>query len=130
METTHETKLYTVLVDDNFNFMDEDERYTLGSFSSLEAALSECLKIVGQYMLKENYSGMKPAELEQSYSSFGDDPFIRGQDNPLFSAWDYAKSLATVLAGQPKERGELSEARFRAAWAAVFLTQASAGGAQ
>jgi hypothetical protein len=33
---------YTVLVDDNFHYMDKDERYTLGEFESLEAAIIAC----------------------------------------------------------------------------------------
>jgi hypothetical protein len=28
---------YTVLVDDNFNYMDESERYTLGEFADCES---------------------------------------------------------------------------------------------
>jgi hypothetical protein len=37
---------YTVLVDDNFHYMDKDERYSLGEFESLDAAIAVCKKIV------------------------------------------------------------------------------------
>jgi hypothetical protein len=38
--------MYEILVDDNFHFMDEDERHTFGNFPTLEMALDACREIV------------------------------------------------------------------------------------
>jgi hypothetical protein len=37
---------YRVLIDDNFHFMNEDERCTHGEFESLAEAIAACKKIV------------------------------------------------------------------------------------
>lgn len=37
---------FTVLVDDNYHYSDPDERYTLGEFDTLEAAIAACQTIV------------------------------------------------------------------------------------
>ena len=37
---------YTVLVDDNFHYMDESERYVYGTFETYEAAVAACKSIV------------------------------------------------------------------------------------
>jgi hypothetical protein len=48
---------------------------------------------------------MTAADLHDTYTSFGDDPFIRpAPDGEKFSAWDYAKQrcdeLCAARAGQ------------------------------
>ncbi|HEX4077749.1 MAG TPA: hypothetical protein VHX61_02590 [Rhizomicrobium sp.] len=37
---------YTVFVDDNYHYMDASERYTLGEFETLKAAVDACKLIV------------------------------------------------------------------------------------
>ena len=39
---------YTVMVDDNFHYMDEEHRYEIGTFASYEAAVEACKKIVDE----------------------------------------------------------------------------------
>ena len=86
---------YKVLVDDNFHYMDESERYTLGEFPTLDAAIAASTKIVDEYLLSAYRPGVTAQELAHSYFTFGEDPFIVDtQDNTrgaLFSAWDYAR---------------------------------------
>lgn len=82
---------YRVLVDDNFHYMDESERYELGEFDTLEAAVAACKKVVDEFL--SNYSpGMTADELYTQYAFFGEDPFIvyAGQETVPFSARDYA----------------------------------------
>jgi hypothetical protein len=39
---------YRVFVDDNFHYMDPDERYELGSFEDCESAVAACKRIVDE----------------------------------------------------------------------------------
>jgi len=95
---------YTVMVDDNFHYMDEQERYTLGEYETLEEAIVVCKSVVDRY-LKEVYTpGATAEELYKHYVSFGEDPFILGvqairrEDGP-FSAWTYAKKRCEEICG-------------------------------
>jgi hypothetical protein len=94
---------FRVLVDDNFNYMNESERYELGSFPTLEAAIQAAQAVVDDYLA--NAIAQKPDitedELFASYASFGEDPFIRSesQSGVLFSARDYARKRCRELKG-------------------------------
>jgi hypothetical protein len=87
---------YTVAVDDNFHSMDESERFTFGTFTSLDAAIDACRRIVDEF-LEENRRGepLSGDELYKSYVAFGPDPFIQTDDPTIapvpFSAWTYAR---------------------------------------
>ena len=56
VKTTENETGYTVMVDDNFHFMDEDERYTLGTFPTKREALNASLRLVGQDLLDGDLS--------------------------------------------------------------------------
>jgi hypothetical protein len=43
---------YTLLCDDNFHFMDETERITLGQFDSAEAAFAAARRVVDRDLLE------------------------------------------------------------------------------
>ena len=92
---------YTVMVDDNFHYMDEDERWQYGVFATAEEALAACRKIVDESLAHLHKPGMTAEELYQQYVLFGDDPFIVGPDvkGVLFSAWTYARERATAICG-------------------------------
>jgi hypothetical protein len=95
---------YQVLVDDNYHYMDPDERYTYGIYETPEEALAVCRQIVDQ-CLREGYEpGMSADALYSHYTSFGDDPFIvvpgGGGEDVKFSAWDYAKERCRVICGE------------------------------
>lgn len=91
---------YKVMVDDNFHYMEEDERRELGTFATLEEALAACRTLVDRWLADNHKPGMTGAELYSLYASFGEDPFIlSGEGGPecSFSAWDYAKERAEAL---------------------------------
>ena len=83
-------KTFTVIVADNFHYMDEGEFYEHGNFDTLEAAIAASKVIVDSYLSSALKPGMTAEQLYQSYTMFGEDPFIRGAD-------DYAKERCAEL---------------------------------
>jgi len=82
---------YRVFVDDNFHYMDESERYQLGEFDSLEAAVAACRRVVDEFLISNRRPGMTPGELLAQYAFHGEDPFVLTGDGTVpFSARDYA----------------------------------------
>ena len=87
---------YSVYVDDNYHFTDEDERYKLGDFATLDEAVAACKSMVDQFLKLEAPpdAGVTAADRYAQYTGFGPDPFIVSDDpdvgHPGFSAWDYA----------------------------------------
>ncbi len=90
---------FRVLVDDNFHYMDQDERYEHGSYPTLEAATLAAQAIVDDFLLDASQPGMTAGELFDCYTNFGEDPFIvaPGESRVLFSAWDYARRRCEEL---------------------------------
>ena len=90
---------FRVLVDDNFHYMDESERYEHGSFATAEAAVVAARAIVDTYLKSAYRPGMTAEQLFESYTSFGEDPFIVGEgvEKVAFSAWTYAKERCGAL---------------------------------
>ena len=85
---------YSVYVDDNYHYMDEEARYKLGDFATLEEAIVVCKRRVDQFLNKVPID-ITAAERYEQYTGFGPDPFIVTDDpdagSPPFSAWSYAK---------------------------------------
>ncbi len=67
---------YRVIVDDNFHYMQEDERYEAGTFGSYAEALAKCKEIVEASLRQMAKPEMTADELYSSYVTFGDDPWI------------------------------------------------------
>ena len=88
---------FQVFVDDNYHFMDEDERYELGSFPTKEAAVEAARRIVDDWLRSAYRPGMTAKQLFESYTSSGEDPFVVGEERVTFSAWDYAKQRCNEL---------------------------------
>ncbi|PYS92947.1 MAG: hypothetical protein DMF64_06710 [Acidobacteria bacterium] len=89
---------YSVLVADNFHYMDEVERYQLGEFHTAEAALAAARCLVDDELAAHYQPGMSANELYRLYTSFGVDPFIVSADGDChFSAWDYARGRCQEL---------------------------------
>jgi hypothetical protein len=90
---------YRVLVDDNYHYMDESERYELGSYATLEAAIQAAKVVVDSFLASEYHPGMNASQLYKQYLTFGDDPFILGpeQSEINFSAWEYARERCEAL---------------------------------
>lgn len=81
------------MVDDNFHYMDKDERYKHGEYDTPEEALGVCKKIVESSIRYEE--GATPEELYSNYCMFAEDPFIIG--DVWFSGRDYAKEYCEKL---------------------------------
>jgi hypothetical protein len=96
---------FVVFVDDNFHYMDPDERRTLGVFASAEAALVAAKALVDASLNELSEPGMSARELYSRYEHFGDDPFIvgGGAERVSFSAWDYAKARSEEIAAGGKQ---------------------------
>jgi hypothetical protein len=94
---------FEVLVDDNFHFGDEDERISRGTFDTYADAEAVARQIVEASVQSQYTPGMSPAQLLESYRSFGDDPFIRpSPPEAHFSAWQYAEAFIPIfLANRP-----------------------------
>ena len=90
---------YKVFVDDNFHYMDEDERYCAGEYPDAESALALCRRIVDECLESAYKPGMSAAELWNGYVDFGEDPFILSGEAPAvkFSAWDYARQRCALM---------------------------------
>ena len=84
---------FHVKTDDNFHYMDEDERSDAGTYETVEEALTACRRIVDDFLAQDFKPGMTAEALFDYYRSFGEDPFIVS-DDPVtkFSAWEYAKA--------------------------------------
>ena len=92
-------KRFKVLVDDNFRYGREDERWQAGEYDDYESALAHCKRIVEE-CLKEQYApGMTAEGLHGAYKHFGEDPWIFGPTNghEHFSAWKYAGERARAI---------------------------------
>ena len=78
---------YKVYVDDNYHYMDESERYAVGSYHSLEDALEKCKEITIGSLVDLVEKGITAENLSAQWSMFGEDPFIRGGEGSVpFSA--------------------------------------------
>jgi hypothetical protein len=92
---------YTVLVDDNFHYMNEAERYELGEFETWDTALAAAQQIVDRFLASAVRPGMTAEELYDHYRGFGEDPFIvpatATDERRAFSAWSYAKDRCMQL---------------------------------
>jgi hypothetical protein len=86
---------YTVLVDDNFHYRDESERFKDSEHKTYEAALARAKALVEEKVeqLRQETPDASPAKLYTQYHFFGEDPYIIPPGEPRFSAWDYAKEL-------------------------------------
>lgn len=85
---------YTVYVDDNFHYQDEEERYTLGIFRTEEEAINAAKKIVDEFLQSQNKSGTTVDELYELYCGFGESPWISFS---IFNAWNYAKQRCSEI---------------------------------
>lgn len=81
-------KPYTVMVDDNFHYMDEEHRTKHGAYATFEKAVTACKKIVDEDLRDMLKQGVTPEDLSSTWSMYGSDPYIVGGSR-RFSARDY-----------------------------------------
>jgi hypothetical protein len=92
--------LYTVMVDDNFHYMDAGERWQLGTFETEQEAVAACKKIIDEWLALNHKPGMLAAELYGQYTTFGDDPYVvvpEGAPPVHFSAHEYAHGRVQAM---------------------------------
>ena len=81
------SKKYKVCIDDNYHYMDESERYSAGSYDSLEEAIAKCKAMTIDSLESFYEKGITPEKLSAQWAMFGEDPFIIGADGSVpFSA--------------------------------------------
>jgi hypothetical protein len=91
---------YRVLVDDNFDYMNPEARWTAGQFDTAAEAIAKCKSMVDGDLADLHEPGMTADALYQAYIHFGDDPFVAGPtgaETVAFSAWDYAKERCAAI---------------------------------
>ena len=66
---------YQVQVDDNYHYMDKDERWCLGNFATCEEALDAARQLVEEFF-ENREVGTTSEKLYNGYVAMGDDPFI------------------------------------------------------
>ena len=98
-EPTQPTALpWTVHVDDNFHFMDENYRTDHGSYATLDEAVSVCMRLA-RGSVEENGN---------LYTHFGEDPFIMPQPTQ--------EELTALLERHPEWPPEVFADGFFSAW--------------
>lgn len=89
--------MYKVIIDDNFHFMDENESYGSGTFSTYEEAVAKCKDIINEFL----ESAILPADtaegLYMTYVMYGETPHITGSNLGNFSSNDYARLKCSEL---------------------------------
>lgn len=92
---------FKVMVDDNYHYMDQSERYRLGEFETLSGAIAASRQVVDDFLQSAYQTGMTFDALLTSYVMFGEDPFIISSDpahtGVLFSARDYARERCEMI---------------------------------
>lgn len=97
---------YRVLTGDNFHAYDDDGVDDCGSYDTQEEAIEAAKLIVDKSLRwerKQSNNPKDPNELLDRYMDFGDDPVIRPETNPHFSAWEYAKLRCADICIEQKE---------------------------
>ena len=96
---------FKVMVDDNFHYMDESERYSAGEFATLDEALAVAKGIVDEFLISAYEPGISADELMSGYVMFGEDPFIVTAEVPgvVFSARDYARERVADMCTAKKK---------------------------
>jgi hypothetical protein len=94
MRITGMNKKYVVMLDDNFHYLDEEARTTLGAYETAAEALAAARRIVKNFLNSHYTPSMTAERLLALYHTFGPDPWIQGV---AFSAWDYADARCAEM---------------------------------
>ena len=94
---------YRVVTADNFHYMEDDRNAPASVYETYNAAVAACREIVDHSLAWHHKPGMTAEQLYDTYTDFGDDPFIVALDGaPMgerFSAWTYAKERCRAICG-------------------------------
>jgi hypothetical protein len=104
---------YKVFIDDNFHYMDEDERIHHGEFLTADESVAAAKKIVDDELEHLRSSGVKADEIMSMFVQFGPDPFIVSDNEPIsFSARDYAREKIAEWANDVRPLSEWFRVNF------------------
>lgn len=99
-------KPFTVFVDDNFHYMDQEHRYRHGAFATWDKAVAACQKLIDAELRDFLEQGIEPEALSATWALYGSDPFIVATDDGTagparrFSARDYVAKCVQKMAGE------------------------------
>jgi len=100
------SKKHQVYIDDNYHYMDESERMSVGSFESLEDAIEKCKELTLESLEHLYEEGITPEKLHAQWLMFGDDPFIRGSEVSVpFSAREFVTQELCIKIIESKLKG-------------------------
>ena len=98
-------KPWKVLVDDNFDYH-ETAQTPVADFDTREEAIAYCRSRVDRWLAVTHEPGMTAAALFDSYTTYGEDPWILGgklNDPVPFRAWNYARERCREICGEGGE---------------------------
>lgn len=82
--------VFRVLVDDHFNYMDDDASYEDSKHATMADAELRCVEIINNF-LGDHYRTSTPKEIIDTWFQFGPDPYCKGSS---FSASNYLRERA------------------------------------
>ena len=88
--STVSKEVFRVLVDDHFNYMDDDASYEDSRHATMAQAEQRCFEIIENF-LGDNYRTSTPKEIISTWFQFGPDPYCKGSS---FSASNYLRERA------------------------------------
>jgi hypothetical protein len=102
---------YVVMVNDDFHYKDESERYRAGEFATAEEAVARCRQIDDEYLDEaRKIENSTATALGQNHVMFGEDPFVIAQSaEPVrFGASTHASARRKERCGGRIENGHPS----------------------
>jgi hypothetical protein len=93
---------YELYVDDNYYYMDDDERYKAGEFDTIDEAVAAAKKIVDDFLLSiyKKRPDITAKELYDKYKKSGEDPWIH-PNYTNYNSWDYAEARCIEICQTP-----------------------------
>ena len=89
---------FTVFIDDNFHYMDEDGCTTLGEYTTAEEAIQAARNVIDEYLLDAWKPGQDAKCLFEAWCSFGEESWI---SPPVgFDAREYARQRCGEVCGE------------------------------
>lgn len=95
-----EKRTYSVFIENNANYSNEDERYRLETYDDCQTALDFCRRKVDNFLIRHFKKGQTARELYDDYTTFGDNLSIVSNKSPqdcTFKAWEYAEERAKEI---------------------------------
>jgi len=87
------TKRYKVESYDAYDAPDERTYLTHGYFDDADEAIACAETVIRRFIEPKIRSGVSPKEIYSQFRSFGDVPWILGDSDIPFDAFDYVKTL-------------------------------------